>query len=496
MKSPIELVQANLPRLDPRIVRPVYRRGDVRPRIAHIGVGGFHRAHQAMYADELLQNQIGDWGICGIGITPGDRAMRDALHAQDCLYTLVSRSANSEDVRVVGSIVDYRLAAGDPRAVIDYLCQPQIEIVSLTVTEGGYNYDFNTRRIDVGDSRVRADLEDPDNPQTAVGYLAAVVKRRFREGTPAPTILTCDNLAQNGDLLRSLVVEFAENTDPELAHWIEDNVAFPNTMVDRITPSSTPEKIAWLSDHFGISDRWPVFCEDFVQWVIEDRFVSGRPEWERAGVQMVADVHPYELMKIRLLNGSHSALSYLGYLLGYRDVDEAMADTDLCSYLREWYMEEITPTLSPVPGIDLDAYKDQLIRRFANPAIKDQVLRLAKDGSKKIPNMIIRALGEMIERRLPHRAVALAVAAWIRFLGGADEQGRIIPVEDPLAELMTETAADGGMNPRPFLSLPELFAPEVSRCEPFVHEVEGFLADLYRKGARKTLQEFLRTGAE
>ncbi len=494
MKEALPLNERSLSRLPAEVAVPRYDRAAVRPRIVHLGVGGFHRAHQAVYTDDLLQAGIGGWGICGVGLTPSDRKMQEALAPQDGLYTLVARSAGAREVRVVGSIVRYLLAEDDLEGVLARLAGEETRLVSLTVTENGYHYHPATGELDGNDPEVRRDLADPARPRTAVGVLAAALERRRRQGREPFTILSCDNLPGNGQMLRRLLLDFSRQVDRELHAWIEERVPLPNTMVDRITPFTTAENRALLEGGLGIRDNWPVFCEDFRQWIIEDRFALGRPEWERAGARFVADVHPYELMKIRLLNGSHSALGYLGYLLGYRDVDLAMADPDLRAFLREHYMEEVTPTLEPVPGIDLKAYKDELVRRFSNPAIKDQVLRLTMDGSKKIPNMIARPLAETIRAGRPAPAMALAIAGWIRFLAGTDEEGRPIPIEDPLAQKLSDAARRGRADPRPFLALQEIFGAEIPRSAAFVDTLAGCLGRLYAEGTRATLRAFLQEG--
>jgi mannitol 2-dehydrogenase len=492
----LPLATRTLAQLPPEVQVPRYDRRGVRPRIVHLGVGGFHRSRQAVYTDDLLQAGIGDWGICGAGLVSQDLRMKEALTPQDYLYTLVARSAEAREVRVIGSIVRYLLANEETETLLEQMAAEQTHIVSLTVTENGYRYRPATGELDLNDAEVRHDLVHPARPRTAIGVLVEALRRRREAGLEPFTILSCDNLPGNGQMLRRLLLEYTLQVDAGLHAWIEGTAPFPNTMVDRITPITTVENRSFLEGELGISDNWPVFCEDFRQWIIEDRFTLGRPEWERAGARFVPDVHPYELMKIRLLNGSHSALGYLAYLLDFRDVDLAMADGDLKAFLREHYMEEVTPTLRPVPGIDLDSYKDQLVRRFSNPAIKDQVLRLAIDGSKKISNMIAPPLAETIRAGRPARCMALAIAGWIRFLAGSDEQGRPIPIEDPLAAKLTEAAKKclrpDGADPRPFLALREIFTEEISRSAAFVEALGGWLGRLQVRGTRATLRALLR----
>ena len=312
------------------------------------------------------------WGLCGVGLLRQDDRIRDALASQDFLYTLVTRGAGHEHARVIGSIVNFLYAPANPEAVIEKMASPDTRIVSLTITEGGYYVKEGTGQFDDQHPDIQHDLAHPHQPAGVFGYLAEALDRRRARGLPPFTVMSCDNLQNNGDITRRMLLAFMERGDPALAGWVAVNGAFPNSMVDRITPATTDEHRALVRDKFGIDDAWPVTTESFIQWVVEDHFVQGRPAWERVGAQMTHGVEPYEKMKIRLLNGSHQAMCYIGMLLGYRYAHEAMADAQI-NWLLQAFMEEVTPLVQPVPGIDLEDYKRTTRERFANPAIKDQL---------------------------------------------------------------------------------------------------------------------------
>jgi len=484
--TPIRLSASSLDRLDAGVAVPRYDRTALTCGIAHIGVGGFHRAHQALFTDAVLSAGAKDWAICGLGITERDHAMKAALQAQDFLYTVVARSAAREEARVVGSIIDFRVSGPDPMPVLDALTDPATRIVSMTVTEAGYFFLGDSGALDLDNPMIRADLAGPRSPRTVIGVLTEALRiLRERRQSP-PTLLSCDNLPHNGRRLRAMLSTFAREIDPSLAGFIESEVHLPCTMVDRITPATREVDKEHLRTQYGIDDRWPVFCEDYLQWVVEDDFGRGRPDWSIAGAQFVSDVVPYELMKIRLLNGSHSALSYLSYLLGHRDVDRAMADPLVSRFVRD-YMAEIAPTVGAVPGIDLGSYQATLVERFSNPAISDQVTRLAMDGSRKIPNSIADPLQEITAKGLPLDHAAFAIGAWIRFLAGSDEAGVPIAVDDPYADKLKAAAAACREDARPFLSLKEVFPAAVANDPRFAGSVSRHLRDIRSLGIRKAL---------
>ncbi|MGA7935645.1 MAG: mannitol dehydrogenase family protein [Kovacikia sp.] len=484
--SAIALNEAALSHLPESIRIPTYDRRRLTNGIVHIGVGGFHRAHQALYLDTYAeQNPDTQWGICGIGLLEFDKRMRDALHSQDCLYTLVERSPAEDKARVIGSITKYLFAPDNPQAVIAAMIDPKCRIVTLTVTEGGYYYIEGSGEFDAKHPTIQHDIQHPETPIGVFGFLTAALDRRCREGLGPVTVLSCDNLQGNGEIARKMLTAFAELRDPELARWIDANVAFPNCMVDRITPATTPSDIHMVAEQFGIKDAFPVVAEPFLQWVVEDHFNAGRPDWETVGVQMTSDVHPYEMMKIRLLNASHLLIGYLGTLVGYTYVHEAMADP-LIRQAVDRLMNEVTPTLRPVPGIDLIDYKKTLVERFANPKIRDQLPRLCLNSAAKMPKFILGSLRDALRQGGAIDYMSLTIAAWFRYLNGKDDQGMPIPIEDPMADILAQKAQEGGSDPKPLLTLTEIFG-DLSQSSRFVDAVTNHLHRLYESGSRATL---------
>lgn len=423
----ISLNNATLNDVRSDVDAPGYDRSAISTGIVHFGVGGFHRAHQAMFVDRLLAAGQRDWAITGVGVLAGDRSMRDALVPQDGLYTLVTSAPDGTSAaRVIGSIGEYLYAPDDPQVVLACLADPATRIVSLTITEGGYSVDDATGRFAPQDPLTLGDLEsDAKAPSSVLGYLVAGLARRWREGIPPFTVVSCDNIQGNGHVARTAVLGFAERKDPALAAWIADRVAFPSSMVDRITPVTTDEIRAMVRERYGIDDRWPVHAESFVQWVLEDDFPAGRPPFEDVGVQMVADVVPYELMKLRLLNASHQAIGHLGILAGYEWVHDVVREPVFRDFLLDHMRLEATPTLRPVPGIDLDAYCHDLIARFGNEAVRDTLARLVVDGSDRIPKFLLPVVREQLEVGGDIRRSALVLAAWSRFLEGCDERASV-----------------------------------------------------------------------
>jgi mannitol 2-dehydrogenase len=438
------------------VAGPRYDRSQLLGGVVHFGVGGFHRAHQAMYHDRLLNAGKGlEYGIIGVGVMPQDRAMKDALERQDHLYTLVVKHADgSYEPRVIGSIVGYLFAPDDPRRVVEQLAAETTRIVSLTVTEGGYTRDNVVFRY----------------------ILDALALRRERGLTPF-TVMSCDNLPGNGDRTRQVCLELAGPAALE-------GVTFPNAMVDRITPQTTDADRAEIRERFGIEDAWPVVCEPFAQWVLEDRFTLGRPPYEEAGAQLVDDVEPYELMKLRLLNASHQALCYFAYLDGYRFVHEAAQDPLYRTFLRGYMDREGTPTLPPVPGVDLGEYKRTLIERFSNPEVRDTVARLCAESSDRIPKWLLPVVRHNLEHDGEIERSAAVVASWARYAEGTDEQGEPIQVVDPLADRVIANAQNGA-----FLEDTELFG-DLGANHRFRSAFDEALNSLHEHGARKTLERY------
>ncbi|MFD7025919.1 mannitol dehydrogenase family protein [Promicromonospora sukumoe] len=478
----------------PAVSLPPYDRAGVRVGIVHLGVGGFHRAHQALAVDELLRRgEAREWGICGVGLLPADAAMRDALRAQDGLYTLVTKHADGGlDARVVGSIVEYLFAPDDPEAVLERLAHPDTRIVSLTITEGGYNFDQVTGEFDTTAPAVVADAVPGAVPTTVFGFVVEALARRRARGLPPFTVMSCDNVQGNGEKARTVFSAFAALRDPDLGRWVHDEVAFPSSMVDRITPVTTDADRALVAERLGVEDRWPVVAEPFFQWVLEDDFPLGRPPLEHASVQLVADVEPYELMKLRLLNAGHQAMAYLGRLCGYRYAHEAVADPALARFVRDFMDREATPTLAPVPGVDLEEYKATLMERFGNPEVRDTLARLGAETSDRIPKFLLPLVRDQLRTGGEVARSAAVVASWARYAEGTDEQGEPIDVVDRLAARLVPLARSQRGDQVAFLRSPDLFGSLVE--EPrFVAAYLDALGSLHRVGARATLEAFSRS---
>ncbi len=460
---------------DITIAKPTYDRDGISVGIVHFGVGGFHRAHQAAYLDRLMEKGSAlDWGICGVGVLAGDRKMAEVLHAQDGLYTLLLENPDgSRDARVIGSIVDYRFAPDDPESVIELLARPSTRIVSLTITEGGYHVDgLDPKGVNV------------------FGLVIEALARRRERGVASPTIVSCDNIEGNGDVAREAFTSYAERVRPGLAGWMAEHTRFPNSMVDRITPVTTPEVISAVHERFGVADQWPVVAEPFTAWVLEDDFSDGRPPLEDADVLMVDDVTPYELMKLRLLNAGHQALCYFAYLAGYRLVHEAAGDPLIAEFLRRYLDSEGTPTLKPVPGIDLADYKRSLIERFANPGVRDTVARLCSASSDRIPKWLLPVIRANLDAGRPIRLAAAVVASWARYAEGVDEQGEPIDVADQLADTLVPIARSQREHPTAFIENTAVFG-DLAGQPRFVEAYTWALDSLHREGARATLGKLL-----
>lgn len=480
----------SLPLLSALVPTPTYHRDRVQTGIVHFGVGGFHRSHQAMYLDRLMGgNTALDWGICGVGVLPSDRGMNDAMQAQDCLYTLVVKHPDgSLEPRVIGSIVEYLFAPDDPEAVIEKLADERTRIVSLTVTEGGYNFHAVTGEFDASFPDVVHDLQPGTAPKTTFGLITEALVRRRRRDLPPFTVMSCDNIQGNGDAARKSVVAFAALRDPELGAWVQQQVRFPNSMVDRITPVTTVEDTAEVGRRFGIDDQWPVVCEPFTQWVVEDKFGGSRPPWEDVGVQLVDDVEPYELMKLRLLNASHQALCYFGYLAGYRLVHDVCQDALFQRLLLAYMDQEATPTLQPVPGIDLEEYKQELITRFSNPNVRDTVARLCAESSDRITKWLLPVIRQNLATGGEITRSAAVVASWARYAEGVDEQGRPIEVVDRLKDTLMANARRQREDPLAFIANREVFGDLIDD-ERFTSLYRATLASLHTHGARATLEK-------
>lgn len=452
--------------------------------IVHLGLGGFHRAHMARYTHDLmsLDRDARSWGIKGAGLRAADRDLLTALAGQDGLYSLVEREGAGECRVVIGSIVEAIDASESTEALLAAIDAPETRIVSITVTENGYYLERATKTLDLASPAIAADLANPGRPRTVPGLLVEAYRRRRSAGAQAFTSLCCDNIQHNGDVLKAAVLAFAERRDPDLAAWIDVHASFPNSMVDRITPVPTAQEIEMFRSETGLDDGAPLRSELFRQWVIEDNFVAGRPAWEKVGAQIVDDVTPYELMKLRLLNASHLAIAALGQLCGYVSIGETIGDPLIRRYMVALMDRETGPTLMPVPGIDLAQYKQRLIARFANPAIKDTTQRVNTDAPL---NYLLEPIRDRLAQDQPIDLLALGVAAWCRRVTGRGEQGESIEVVHPMAELLAEKAKEGGKDPTPLLSITELFGT-VGQDPRLIEAVGRWLASLY-DGTNKTI---------
>ncbi|MET3804763.1 mannitol 2-dehydrogenase [Nakamurella sp. UYEF19] len=492
-----QLSTATLSSIGGTVPIPTYDRSKVTTGVVHFGVGGFHRAHQAMYLDRLMnEGKALDWGICGVGVMPFDAKMQQIMNAQNCLYTLVLKDPDgSWEPRVIGSIVEYLFAPDDPEAVIEKMADPATRIVSMTVTEGGYNFHHVTGKFDDTNPAVVADLVPGAIPGTTFGLITEALVRRRSRGLAPFTIMSCDNIQGNGHVAHEVFTAYARlretaSGDVGLGDWVDTQVHFPNSMVDRITPVTTDDDRAAISKRFGIEDGWPVVCEPFTQWVLEDNFTLGRPPLHQVGVQVVADVEPYELMKLRLLNASHQALCYFGYLAGYRLVHEVAQDPLFDRFLLGYMDFEATPTLEPVPGIDLDDYKHQLIARFSNSGVRDTVARLCAESSDRIPKWLLAVIRSQLASGGPVALSTAVVASWARYAEGVDEQGEPIEVVDRLADRLKAAALRQRDEPLAFVSDRELFGDLVDN-PVFTEAYLEALQSLHAVGARATLERLV-----
>lgn len=477
----------NLGSLPKTIRRPSYERAGLKPGIVHLGLGAFARAHLCEYTDDALEHAFGAWGIIGASLQRPDQ--RDRLKPQGGLYSFLKRAPEGPQMRIIGSVLDVLVAPENPAALVARLAAVETRIVSLTVTEKGYCHDPATGRLRQDHPDILHDLEHPGAPRSAIGLIVAALKLRKAEGLAPFTALSCDNLPHNGKVLRGLVRDFAALQDDALAAWIEANGAFPATMVDRIVPATTDADIAEAAGLLGVEDAAPVIGEPFRQWAVEDRFASGRPAWDEVGAQMVSEVAPFEFMKLRMLNGAHSSLAYLGYLSGHETVAEASGDPALARYLQGLWAE-IIPTVPAPQGVDLSDYAGALLTRFRNPAIRHRTWQIAMDGSQKLPQRLLGTIRERLKAGAPIDHLALGVAAWMRYVTGTDETGVAIDVRDPLAGEFARIATQAGRNAQAlsnaFLGIEAIFGTDLPRETAFTQAVARQLESLFSKGAKAT----------
>jgi len=456
--------------------------------IVHIGLGAFHRGHMAVYTDDVLGRFGGNWRIIGVSLrSPG---VRDLLAPQNCYYSLVERGADAEKLRIIGSISEVLVAPEDPEAVLQRLSHPDIHIVSFTITEKGYLRDPATGDLLADHPDIKHDLENPQNPRTMHGFVVEALARRKAAGLPPVTLLCCDNLPSNGKSLKIAILAFARLRDADLADWIESNIAFPCTMVDRIVPATTKEDVESTTKKLGLIDESPVICEPFRQWVIEDNFSSPRPAWEEFGATVVADVEPYEEMKLRLLNGSHSSMAYLGYLAGIETIDQVIAHPAFLAFVRR-LMAEVMTTLHMPEGVDLEGYCDALIERFRNPSLKHRTWQIAMDGSQKLPQRLLNSIRSRMAAGKPYPHLAMGVAGWLRYVMAVDEQGQAIDVSDPLAGQLKAIADAHKDDTRGYVQevvqIREVFGKDLAADETFQATVLECLNLLYAKGASEAI---------
>jgi mannitol 2-dehydrogenase len=491
MSTAVKLSLANLAAIGADVAKPSYAREDLSPGIIHIGVGNFHRAHQGIYLHRLFNSgRDRDWAIIGAGIKSYDERMRQKLQPQDWLTTVVELDPNGYSATISGAMIDF--AEIDPAALVAAMARPEIRIVSLTVTEGGYYVDASTGGFDRDHPEIAADRANPRNPQTVFGIIIAALMARRAAGIAPFTVMSCDNLPENGHVARQAVLGLAKDMPGDTADWIAGQVAFPCGMVDCITPATGPREIGLVAEKFGIDDAAPVVCEPFRQWVLEDHFVNGRPALETVGVEFVADVAPYELMKLRILNGGHATIAYPAALLGIHFVHEAMQNPLVAGFLRKLEFEEIIPTVPEIPGVSLEGYYGKIVERFSNAAVGDTIPRLCLDGSNRQPKFILPTIAARLAAGQPVGGLALEVALWCRYCAATDDDGKPIKVEDASADRLREHALAARDNPSAWLGMNEIFG-SLNEDTTFVSAFAGALGSLWQNGTRATLETYLAT---
>ncbi|WP_170561340.1 mannitol dehydrogenase family protein [Ruegeria atlantica] len=494
-KLPMRLTQDSLSELPETVKIPVYDRSKLTPGIIHIGLGNFHRAHQAWYLHQLMQRgQANDWAIIGAGVRSYDADMRERLLAQDCLTTLIELDPKGMSAKVIGPMIDYLPIEEDNAALIEAMADPAIRIVSLTVTEGGYYLDANTGAFNADHADIRHDAENPNWPRTAFGALVAALKQRRQNGLKPFTALSCDNLQGNGAILKTCIVGLAHLSDPELADWIDQNGAFPNSMVDCIVPATTEQVISQCRE-LGIDDRAPVSHENFRQWVIEDDFCAGRPPLEQVGATLTHDVHSYEAMKLRILNGGHQLLANVGEILNVPTIADCMQDPEIVAFFRKVQTEEILPHVEAVPGTTASEYLEMVERRFANTAIRDTTRRVAFDGSSRHPGFLLPSLRDALASGSSLTGLALAEAFWCRMCAGVREDGSEIAPNDPHWANLQKTALASRGEPRLWIEQSQFFG-DSGRDPRFVNVFTAWLSAIWQRGCRVAMADYLALEAK
>jgi mannitol 2-dehydrogenase len=486
----MRLSLANIGKLRSTVAVPTYSRADLRPGILHFGVGNFHRAHLAVYMDDLFNLGLDrDWGIIGAGVMSFDEKIRHALAGQDYLSTIVEQDNDRSAARVTSPIIDF-IPPSDKAGLLKQLTDPAIRIVSLTITEGGYFINPATNTFDPASPAIARDVANPADPATVFGFIVAGLKARRTAGVAPFTVMSCDNVPHNGVVARNAVAGLARLMDAGLAKWIEANVAFPNAMVDRITPATGDRERKIASDEFGVEDAWPVFCEEFKQWVLEDNFPSGRPRFEKVGAIIARDVTPYEHMKLRILNGGHAVIAYPGGLMDVHFVHEAMQHPLIKSFLDKVEREEIIPTVPPVPDTNIDDYYKLIVRRFSNPKIGDTERRLCLDGSNRQPKFIVPVIADNLRAGRSISGLALESALWCRYCYGETDSGKVIEPNDPSWDRLQALARKAKADPIIWLTMDDIYG-DVAKAEAFRTAFVSSLQSLWNLGTARTLQSYL-----
>ncbi|TPL93781.1 mannitol dehydrogenase family protein [Mesorhizobium sp. B2-3-12] len=486
----VKLSSSNLARLPSKVAGPNYDRSALKAGIVHFGVGNFHRSHQAVYLDDLFGQGIGhDWALVGAGVFDGEKIGRGKLEEQDWLTSVVEQDEGHMSARVTGAMIDF-LTPGDAAAIIERLADPAIRIVSLTITEGGYFIDPASGVFNPTHPDIVADAQQGATPKTVFGIILAGLVRRRQDGIVPFTVMSCDNIPHNGHVTSDGVIGLARLIDEDLANWVSEKVAFPNAMVDRITPATSDRERKILADDFGLEDNWPVFCEPFRQWVLEDHFTDGRPPLEKVGVQFVKDVAPYELMKIRILNGGHATIAHPAGLMDIHFVHEAMQEPLVRGFLDKLEHDEIIPTVPPVPDTVLEDYYQLIEKRFSNPKIGDTVRRLCLDGSNRQPKFIIPTIADRLKAGKGVAGLALESALWCRYCFGTTDSGAVIEPNDPSWDRLQATAKAAKDAPAAWLAMDDIYG-DVGRATAFVEAFSHALSVLWANGTRSTLTRYL-----
>lgn len=484
-----KLSWADLAGITDDVAKPSYRAEDLSAGMVHVGVGNFHRAHQGVYLHRLFEQGLDrEWAIIGAGVTQYDDAMRSKLSAQDWLTTVVELDPQQLTARITASMIDFLEV--NPQAIIDAMAKPEIRIVSLTVTEGGYFVDAETGGFDHTHEDIKTDINNPDSPKTVFGIIIAALRKRRANGVVPFTVMSCDNLPENGQVAKQTVLGLAKLLDVAFHDWIAKSVAFPNSMVDCITPATAEREIELVQQTFNIDDTAPVVCEPFHQWVLEDHFSSGRPALEKVGVEFVDDVAPYELMKLRILNGGHASIAYLAGLLDIHYVHDAMSHPLVAGYLAKLERTEIIPTLTEIPGVSFDDYYHKIVERFSNEAVGDTIPRLCFDGLNRQPKFILPVIESRLERNESIDGLVLECALWCRYCYGTTDSGAEIPANDDQWDRLKIQASLAKDDPSKWLELSDVYGP-LSRDEAFSQAFNKALNSLWENGTTAAVEQYI-----